>query len=142
MADRPVQTYATHAHRPTLTGVGGLFAILALGWFIVAAFRGGVSALVLGGICLTVAVMVLLTISRVYIVKLQDRIIRLEMQLRLERLGLGPQFRRLSTPQIVALRFASDAELADLVHRAIAERLSSIQIKQAIRDWQGDYHRT
>ena len=142
MTDRPAQTYATHAHRPTLTGVGGLFAILALGLFIVAAFRGGVNALVLGGVCLTAAVMVLLTISRVYIVKLQDRIIRLEMQLRLERLGLGPQFRRLSTSQIVALRFASDSELADLVHRAIAESLSSAQIKQAVRDWQGDYHRT
>ena len=56
-------------------------------------------------ICLAFSVMVLVTISRAYTVRLQDRIIRLEMQLRLERLGHGPKFPRLSTRQLVALRF-------------------------------------
>lgn len=138
---QPAQTYATHQHRPILAGVASLCAVVALALFVVAAIRD-VSFLVLGAIVLTAGVMALAAISRVYIVRLQDRIIRLEMQLRLERLGLGPQFRRLSTRQIVALRFASDAELSDLVHRAIAETLSSTQIKEGVRDWQGDYHRT
>jgi hypothetical protein len=81
-------------------------------------------------------------ISRTYIVRLQNRIIRVEMMLRLERLGRGADFGKLSMAQIAALRFASDAELPALIGRAINERLTSDQIKRAVTDWQGDYFRT
>ena len=49
---------------------------------------------------------------------------------------------RLSTPQIVALRFASDAELPALLERADREQLSSDQIKKAIKNWVPDWDRT
>jgi hypothetical protein len=49
---------------------------------------------------------------------------------------------RLSKPQIIALRFASDEELADLLARADRERLTPDQIKRAIKDWQPDLDRT
>jgi len=49
---------------------------------------------------------------------------------------------RLSTPQIVALRFASDAELPALLERADREQLSSDQIKKAIQNWRPDWDRT
>jgi hypothetical protein len=49
---------------------------------------------------------------------------------------------RLSLPQLIALRFASDEELPDLMGRALDERLTPDQIKRAVRDWQGDYLRT
>ena len=81
-------------------------------------------------------------ISRAYTVRLQDRIIRLEMRLRLERLGKAFEFTRLTTPQLVALRFASDAELRDLVDRTLTENLALDQIKRSINDWQPDFHRT
>jgi hypothetical protein len=42
----------------------------------------------------------------------------------------------------VALRFASDAELRDLVDRALTENLALDQIKRSINDWQPDFHRT
>ena len=141
MADPRVQTYASHAHRPRLATLAALFVLAALAFFIIEMmrFRG---PLMYGALCLTAAVMMLIAISRLYIVRLQDRIIRLEMQVRLARLGLGTSFPRLSLRQLVALRFASDAELPALVSRSLAENLTDRQIKQSITDWQADWFRT
>jgi hypothetical protein len=79
---------------------------------------------------------------RRYALALQDRIIRLEMQTRLTRLGRSADFARLTKPQVIALRFASDAELPALMDRAIAENLSADQIKRAVTAWQPDLMRT
>lgn len=141
MASGPAQTYATHAHRPRLTSLAGGLAILALAFFLAGAMRQP-GALAYGLLSLTLSVIVLVVISRVYIVRLQDRIIRLEMRVRLARIGRDADYGHLSTSQLVALRFASDAELPALIQRALAENLTSKQIKQAIREWQPDYHRT
>jgi len=64
------------------------------------------------------------------------------MQIRLARLGRESGLARLSMPQLIALRFASDAELPALMERAIAERMTPDAIKREVRDWQGDYLRT
>ena len=105
----------------------------------------GISLTRWGLFSLTVAVFTLAAISRWYTTALQDRIIRLEMRVRLKEL-LPParhaEIDRLRIDQLVALRFASDAELPDLVRRTLDERLSRDQIKRAIKDWQGDYLRT
>ena len=135
------QNYANHAHRPALTAGAAVAALLALG-FVVLAIVQRPSALAFGTLALTLAVLFLVAISRAYILRLQDRIILLEMRVRLARLGREADHARLSTRQLVALRFASDAELPSLIERAISETLTSRQIKEAIRDWQPDYHRT
>lgn len=75
----------------------------------------------------------------------QDRVIRLEMQLRLARL-LGPRapdaLSRLSVDQLIALRFASDEELPTLVDRCLAGELASKDaVKRAIQRWQPDWLR-
>jgi hypothetical protein len=141
MANTPVQTYANHVHRPRLFAVAFLATIAAFGFFVteMLRFRG---PLMYGVLALAVAVMCLTFISRLYIVRLQDRIIRLEMQVRMARLGLEPLWSRLSVKQIVALRFASDAELPALAQRAAAEALSPSDIKKAVTDWQADWLRT
>ena len=140
------QTYATHRHNPRLTGIGFLFVLVAivalsLGWFDI----GGRPVLAAGVAALIAAVIVLLLISRLYTTALQDRIIRLEMKVRAAGL-LSPQqqtaLSRLSRPQIVALRFASDAELPALLERAEREHLTADQIKRAIKNWVGDFDRT
>jgi hypothetical protein len=80
--------------------------------------------------------------SRRFALKLQDRIICLEMQTRLARLGREADLARLSLRQIIALRFASDAELPGLLQRAAAENMTADQIKRAITSWQADPMRT
>jgi hypothetical protein len=137
----PAQNLANHANRPVLSTAAGVATIVALGLFIFEILRWP-SALTLGLLFLTSAVMILVVISRVYVVRLQDRIIRLEMRVRLARLGHGAHYDRLTTRQLIALRFASDSELPGLLERAITENLTSRQIKEAVRDWQPDYHRT
>jgi Family of unknown function (DUF6526) len=141
MAERQPQTYATHVHRPRLFAAAFVSTVVAFGFFIyeMRRFRG---PLMYGVLALGVAVMCLTLISRLYVVRLQDRIIRLEMQLRLARLGLESSFARLTVRQVIALRFASDAEMPALVNRAISENLTGKQIKEAVKDWQADWLRT
>ncbi|HEY2898822.1 MAG TPA: DUF6526 family protein [Gemmatimonadaceae bacterium] len=81
--------------------------------------------------------------SRVMAVTVQNRVIRLEMTLRLQRI-LGPvaaadALAMLPLQRLIALRFASDAELPGLIARVLSQELStSAQVKQAIREWQPD----
>lgn len=78
---------------------------------------------------------------RTFPVRVQDRLIRLEETLRLERLlppDLRPRIVELGIRQLVALRFASDAELPALVRRALDEQLSEKAIKQSVKTWRPD----
>ena len=135
------QSYQSHAHRPTLTTVAGLFTLAAIVLFAIIAVRQP-SALALGLLSLSFGVFTLVWISRAYTVRLQDRIIRLEMHGRLLRLGRDRDFGRLTTKQITALRFASDAELPALLDKTLAENLTPDQIKRGVTNWQPDLHRT
>ena len=75
----------------------------------------------------------------------QDRVIRLEMRLRLQQLLSGDLFTRvdrLTRPQLVALRFASDTELAELVQEVLDGKLQTQRaIKERVRQWTPDYLR-
>jgi hypothetical protein len=135
------QSYASHAHRPVLTTIAGLFTLVAMMLLIIFAVRQP-SVVSFGLVLLSFGVFILVLISRSYTVRLQDRIIRLEMLGRLARLGRDRDFARLSTSQIIALRFASDGELPTLVDKTLAENLTSDQIKRAIVTWQPDLDRT
>jgi hypothetical protein len=138
------QSYASHAHRPVPTNIAGLFTIVAL-ILLAGAMLSGWRTLGLAVFSLTLAVAVLVAISRTYIVKLQDRIILLEMKVRGAELLTPEQEAALAAlrpKQIVALRFASDAELPELLERARRENLTPDQIKQAVKNWRPDYHRT
>jgi len=81
---------------------------------------------------------------RSYALKLQNRIILNEMRNRYFHLT-GNTFdekeSELRLGQIIGLRFASDEELLALIDRAIAEKLTSKEIKQQIKNWRGDYLR-
>jgi hypothetical protein len=140
------QSYANHRHPPKTTGVGFLFLLIGIVGFGLRWFEiGGRYAMALGLAGLIGAVLVLLLISRTYVTKLQDRIIKLEMRVRCATV-LSPAQQavvaRLTKSQVVALRFASDAELPALVERADREKLSADQIKQAITNWVPDWDRT
>jgi hypothetical protein len=78
---------------------------------------------------------------RTYSLKVQDRAIRAEESLRHFMLTGKPLDSRLRTGQIVALRFASDAEFPALAAKAAEENLSGKQIKQAVQNWRADHYR-
>lgn len=74
----------------------------------------------------------------------QDRVIRLEMRLRMKDIlpeDLQGRVGELKRGQVVALRFAGDAELTDLTREALDKGLSSKEIKEKITDWQADHFR-
>ena len=96
--------------------------------------------LVLIGIMAPVAVVLI----RVNPLKVQDRVIRLEERERMEALlpaNLKARIGELTESQIVALRFASDAELPGLVDNALGSRMPGKDIKKAIRTWRADTFR-
>lgn len=81
--------------------------------------------------------------ARVMVLAVQDRVIRLEMRLKLRELGVSDaDIRRITVRQFVGLRFAGDAELPGLVQRVLKGELSHQKdIKAAIKDWQADWQR-
>lgn len=80
--------------------------------------------------------------SRLFALRVQDRVIRLEMRLRLERIlpaDLKSLIDEFTLGQLIALRFASDTELVELSRLVLAQKLNGASaIKQSIRNWQAD----
>ncbi len=94
---------------------------------------------------LAVALVLLLFYARIFALTVQDRVIRLEMTLRLDQLlppDLRPRINHFTVGQLVALRFASDAELPDLARRVLEENLTDQKaIKKMIQNWKPDFLR-
>ena len=92
-----------------------------------------------------VGILMLAPLTRAMVLRVQDRVIRLEMRLRLRELLPAPLSGRINdlTPsQLVALRFASDAELPDLVRDVLDGKLATQkEIKLRVKDWQADWLR-
>jgi hypothetical protein len=82
--------------------------------------------------------------ARIYALKVQDRVIRLEETLRMQRLlsaELQARIPEMVPRQFVGLRFAADAELADRVREALDQKLSGEAIKKQIQTWRPDTFR-
>jgi|SRR5579863_3512915 len=144
MAERKAQTLADH------TRWDPLFHFFALPVFLFLAVAGLVHFILRPGLhsglmfIVAVALAVVVVKSRLSALKVQDRVIRLEERLRLSSLMSEPLRSRipeLTEGQLVALRFASDAEVAKLAERTINEKLSPADIKKSIQNWRPDYWR-
>jgi hypothetical protein len=78
---------------------------------------------------------------RLYPLKVQDRVIRLEERLRLQALAPAEwhtQIYRLTEDQLIGLRFASDDEVVELAKQALEHNLNRKQIKERIKNWRPD----
>lgn len=151
MAENKPQTFANHTRFDPLfhfflLPVFGIGVVLTLIHFIAhfahSDFRENFHAFLL--IVLAVALLTLVFKVRLYSLKVQDRVIRLEERMRLMQLlpePLRSRIPELTVDQLCGLRFASDGEVAKLVERALNEKLSRKQIKQAIQNWRPDYWR-
>ncbi len=144
MAGKKPQNLANHAK------LDPLFHFIVLPVFALAALGGTVHFLrhpsyhSASFFVISVAAAIAAVKIRVYSLKLQDRIIRLEERLRLATLCSEPlrlRIPELTEDQLIGLRFASDAEVQKLAERAINEKLSGADIKKAIQTWRPDYGR-
>jgi hypothetical protein len=151
MAEKVPQTFANHSRFDPLFHffAGPVFflgLLLALVHFFAhitdGDFRDHFHAFLL--ILLAAALLVIAFKERLYALKVQDRVIRLEERLRLAMLlpePLRSRIPELTEDQLVGLRFASDGEIPKLVERTLKEKLSRADIKKSIQNWRGDYWR-
>lgn len=149
MAESAPQNYDNHVNIPKYflcilfsTLVAAILSIVGL------VFTGTV----VGTCCIGTAVLIQALsiivgffILRSYAVGLQDRIIRIEMRLRLATIlpdDLATAAKSLTKRQLIGLRFASDAEMSDLVRKVLDEKIEKADpIKKLVSDWQADNDR-
>ena len=96
------------------------------------------------GVLVAVALILVAFFARIFALGAQDRVIRLEERMRLNK--LLPEQRRdvdkLTTGQLIALRFASDGEVGELVSTVIAEDIGDREvIKKRVKSWRADHQR-
>jgi hypothetical protein len=139
----PAQNYDNH--RKFVRGYHVVaFGLLALNFFyslyrvVTALSVGSVMALLLA-----FGLILVMFYARIFALRAQDRVIRLEERLRLSEL-LPPEQKdtidQLTTSQLIGLRFASDGEVATLVAAVIAEGIEDREaIKKRVTNWRPDY---
>jgi dolichyl-phosphate-mannose--protein O-mannosyl transferase len=124
-------------------GVLGIFTI-NLGWSLYRVSHSFSAESVIS-LLLAIAFILLAFYARTFALAVQDRVIRLEMRLRMLQVlpaELRPRIPEFSVNQLVALRFASDAELPALAKKVLDEKLNDRKaIKKMIREWQPDFLR-
>lgn len=115
--------------------------LLNVVWSIVRVIRD-VSFATAGALLVALALFGLAFTARIMALTVQNRVVRLEMRLRMREL-LPPELRtripEFTVDQLIALRFAGDAELPGLAQKVLDEKLTNQKaIKKLVRDWQPD----
>lgn len=145
MAASAPQSFATHRRfDPLWHYVGAMIVPLGvIGAAVEATRAGGVYNW--GVFVYTIGVLLVVFRARAQTVRVQDRVIRLEMRLHLKDVlapALAARIGELSVGQLIGLRFASDAELPGLVERCLSGQLADREaVKKEIKNWQADWLR-
>jgi len=140
----PVQSFANHRRLPTIA-FSVAFVVLTADVIVrgIAVVQAP-SLTSAWAVVIAAALLVVAYYARRNAQVVQDRVIRLEMRRRLERILPAERhtdIARLELPQLIALRFASNAELPVLIGDALAQSLTATAIKQRITSWQADHLR-
>ena len=144
MSSQVPQNFANHRRFDKAYLTAG--ALILLAWVLAivelmhGATTGSVALLLLANGCAILYVRV-----RHYAVTVQDRVVRLEMRLRLERVlpaEMQGRIPDLTLPQLIGLRFASDEEMPALVRQVLDEKIANAdEIKKRVKNWQADHLR-
>jgi hypothetical protein len=142
MAEPVVQNFENHVRRvPTAFRVGFLLILVSLLWSLYRVVIG-FSVDRLMTLFVVIALAITTSFARTFALRVQDRVIRLETRLRLAQVlptDLQPRIKELTLDQLVALRFASDAELPELTRRVLTDKIGDRKsIKQMIKTWEAD----
>ena len=142
MAQAAPQTFENHGRIVPAYHMGAFgILVIYLFWSLYKVVRF-FSADAVIGLLLAIPLFLIFFYARMFALTVQDRVIRLEMRLRLGELlpaDLVPRIPELTHKQLVAMRFASDAELPALARRVLDERLTDGKtIKRLVKDWQAD----
>ncbi len=145
MAEQISQNYANHVRKlPPLFMAAFLILAVNVLWSV----YGAVRSLSFGSVFhvfFAASLVVMFFFSRTFALTVQDRLIRLEERLRMERLlpaDLRPRIGDFTVKQLIGLRFASDAELPALAREVLDGKLTELDaIKRAIKDWRADWQR-
>ena len=144
MAEQKAQTFENHVRKIPAFVIGQFVLIVNLVGRIVD-LRHGISFGSVMDVLVGAVLIVLFGFARNSTLAVQNRLIRLEMRLRLAGVlpaDLQSRIPEFTVRQLVCLRFASDAELPALARKVLDERLNDGKaIKQLVKDWQGDYLR-
>ena len=146
MANQKPQNFKNHTRIVPLYHQFVFFVfVINLGWTIYRLVKDVFSWGAIVNVLVAMALLVVFFYARIFALTVQDRVIRLEMRLRLAGIlpaDLRPRIPVFSVAQLVALRFASDAELPALARKVLDEKLTDRKaIKRLIKDWQADYLR-
>jgi hypothetical protein len=139
------QDFKNHGRVVPIYHMGVFFPLVINFLWSLYRLKDGLSGSAIVGLLVSVALILLFFSIRVQILTVQDRVIRLEMQLRLARVlprDLQAQIPALTIKQLVALRFAGDEELPELTRDVLAGKLSTQkEIKMRVKNWQPDVQR-
>ena len=145
MAEPKTQTYANHRRYVPLFHfvlAGILLAnVVITGRHV---YYQGITRHVMWEIVMALALVLIFLFMRAFPVAVQDRVIRLEETLRLQRLApdLASRASEFTPEQFIGLRFASDEELPALARKVLDERIASRDaIKKMVKSWRGDFLR-
>ena len=144
MANQKSQTFENHTRHVPVFAIGMLVLLANLVGRLYD-LRHGISFGPVMDVLVGAVLIALFVTARRSVVTVQDRVIRLEMRLRLAGVlpaDLCPRIPEFTLGQLISLRFASDAELPALARKVLDEKLNDRKtIKKMVKDWQADYLR-
>ena len=144
MAKQRTQNFENHTRQVPAFAIGNIVLLVNLVGRLVD-LRHGISFGSVMDVLVSAALIALFVTGRGSVVTVQDRLVRLEMHLRLAGVlpaDLLPRIPEFTVAQLVSLRFASDAELPALARKVLDEKLTDRKaIKRLVKDWQADYLR-
>jgi hypothetical protein len=145
MAQEKIQNFENHARFvPAFHFFIAPVLLINFIWSLVQ-LRNGIGFASLMSVLVAAALLTLAFVARLFALTVQDRVIRLEMRLRLAGLlpaDLQPRIGEFGIAQLVSLRFAGDEELPALARQVLEEKLDDRKaIKRRVKNWQGDFLR-